>query len=91
MTDGNHSSTATECMRHAMFGEVAKWVNKEWATVSVSTITAGFQKVGLVASAPVSNYNSRDSGDGNDVSVTLNSKVAELHNSASENKAFDGV
>ncbi|KAL1470208.1 hypothetical protein MTO96_040572 [Rhipicephalus appendiculatus] len=93
MTDGDHSFTATGRMRHATFGEVAKWVDEAWDTVSASTITAGFQKAGLVASAPAGDYDSSassDSEDDNDVPATLPSELAELFNSASEDEAFDG-
>lgn len=90
MTDGDHSFKATRRMRHATFGEVAKWVDREWATVSGSTITAGFQKAGLVTSALVSDYHSSNLEDDDDVSAALPSKVAELFNSTSEKKAFDG-
>lgn len=89
MTEGEHSFTATGRMRHATYGEVAKWVDEAWATVSVSTITAGFQKAGLVASAPASDCDSSNSED-DDVSAALPSEVAELFDSASEDEAFDG-
>uniref|UniRef100_A0A6M2CTX9 Putative pogo transposable element n=1 Tax=Rhipicephalus microplus TaxID=6941 RepID=A0A6M2CTX9_RHIMP len=90
MTDSDHSFMATGRMRHATFGEVAKLVEEAWDTVSVSAIAAGFQKAGLVASAPAGDYDSSDSEGDNNVPATLSSKSAELFNSVSESKAFDG-
>lgn len=57
---------------------MAKGVDKAWATVSASTITAGFQEAGLVASAPASDFDSSDSEDDDDVPATLPCEVAEL-------------
>lgn len=52
MTEGDHSYTATGRMRRASFSEVAKWVRDAWCAVSQATVTAGFRKAGLLASAP---------------------------------------
>lgn len=47
MTEGEHSFKAGQ-VRHASFGEVARWVTGAWTSVSVKAIVAGFKKAGLI-------------------------------------------
>lgn len=80
-------------MRHTSFGEVAKWVHDAWAAVSVSTVTAGFRKAGLIACDPECNNETQSGSDSeaNDGDpAMLPTEVAELFESASKEKAFDG-
>lgn len=94
MTEGEHSYTATGRMRRASFSEVAKWVHEAWSAVSAATITAGFRKAGLLASAPPQHDD--DDNDLSDseceetVAAELPPEIAELFDSASEDEDFAG-
>uniref|UniRef100_A0A147BI80 Putative pogo transposable element n=1 Tax=Ixodes ricinus TaxID=34613 RepID=A0A147BI80_IXORI len=95
MTDGDHSFTKTGRMRHASFGEVAKWVEEAWNSVSVGTVVAGFKKAGLIASVPGSDadeasISSESEDDAEDTPTTLDPEIAELFLSDSEEEDFDG-
>lgn len=95
MTDGDHSFTKTGRMRHASFGEAAKWVEEAWNSVSVGTVVAGFKKAGLIESVPGSDadeasISSDSEDDAEDTPTTLDPEIAELFLTDSEEEDFDG-
>ncbi|KAH9377493.1 hypothetical protein HPB48_006246 [Haemaphysalis longicornis] len=80
-------------MRHAWFSEVAKWVRDAWCGVSEATVTAGFRKAGLLASAPGQPELDESSGSSDseeEAPATLPPELAKLFESASEDEDFEG-
>lgn len=95
MTEGDNSYTATGRMRRASFSEVAKWVRDAWCAVSEATVTAGFRKAGLLASAPgqpeldESSGSSDSEEEAEEAPATLPPELSELFGSASKD-GFEG-
>ncbi len=91
MCSGEHSFTATGCVRHETYGEVAQWVTTAWEKVPESCIHSGFRKAELFTYAE----NPKEDMDSNDDAADIKAEQVpncdlDLFHSDTEDKDFDG-
>mgnify|MGYP003530257762 FL=1 len=89
MTEGDHTFTKTGRQRRASYATICQWIVDAWAKVSVSTINRAFWKAGISTEQPSNNEADSDNDDEID-SGMLNSEIAQLLNSDTEDEEFDG-
>lgn len=87
MTEGEHSFTKTMRQQRASYATICRWIVDAWATIPASLIARAFVKAGInVAADPVGESDS----DEEEELCLLDTEMAQLFNSDTEDESFDG-
>lgn len=89
MTEGEHILTKTGKQHWASYATIFQWIVDAWVKVSVSTVVRAFMKAGIITELP-GNSNDVDSDNDDRESGMLDSVIAQLLNSDTEDEEFEG-
>ena len=91
ITDSEHTFTKTGRQRRANYATICQWIMGSWSKISVSTITRPFRKAGIIPEqSNTDNSDETDSNSDETDPVMLDAEIAQLLNSDTEDKEFDG-
>ena len=76
--------------RQASYATICQWIVDAWAKVSVSSITRSSRKAGIITEPSNSNGINYDSDNAETKPSMLDAETAQLFNSDSEDKDFNG-